>query len=98
MTQLNFPVIPTTQLTDNPDLWSIIGGDMLQVFKMVKGINRVNPSTFFSMNTQSITRGQDQTFMKKHAGLGVHQSVFSQSSKRLEFAHCHCLKLSIAHL
>ena len=52
-------------------------GDMLQVFKIVNGIDRVNVNTFFSMQAESSTRGHDQKFVKKRARLGVRQSVFS---------------------
>jgi len=40
-------------------------GDMLQVFQIVDGIDRVNPSTFFSMNTEFKTRSHDQKFRKR---------------------------------
>jgi hypothetical protein len=53
-------------------------GDMLQVFKIMNGIDRINPGIFFSENSESSTRGHDQKFVKKHARLGVRQSVFSQ--------------------
>ena len=45
-------------------------GDMLQVFKILNDIDRVETS----MNTESSTRGHDQ----KHARLGIRQAVFSQ--------------------
>ena len=52
-------------------------GDILQVFKIGNSIDRINSSTF-RMNTESNTRGHDQKFLKKHARVGVRQSVFSQ--------------------
>ena len=52
--------------------------DMLQVFKIMNGIDRVESSIFFDMNTDSSTRGHDQKITKKHARLGIRQAVFSQ--------------------
>ena len=52
--------------------------DMLLVFKIMNGIDRVESSIFFDMNTDSSTRGHDQKITKKHARLGIRQAVFSQ--------------------
>ena len=52
--------------------------DMLQVFKIMNGIDRVESSIFFDMNTDSSTKGHDQKITKKHARLGIGQAVFSQ--------------------
>ena len=51
---------------------------MLQVFKIVNGIDRLNPSIFFRLNSESSTRGHDQKFVKNNARLGARQAVFSQ--------------------
>ena len=51
---------------------------MLQVYKILNGIDRIDPSLFFSMVTGSSTRGHSQKMVKSHGRLGMRQNVFSQ--------------------
>ena len=53
-------------------------GDMLQTYKIINGIDRVDPKLFFEISAGSPTRGQHQKLVKKHARLGIRQSVHSQ--------------------
>ena len=53
-------------------------GDMLQTFKILNGIDRVDPKLFFEISAGSSTRGHHQKLVKKHARFGTRQSVFSQ--------------------
>ena len=52
-------------------------GDMLQVYKILNGIDRLDPSMFFTKVTGSSTRGHSQKMVKSHARLGIRQNVFS---------------------
>ena len=53
-------------------------GDMLQVYKILNGIDKLDPGIFFSMATGSNTRGHSQKIAKSRARLGMRQNVFSQ--------------------
>ena len=53
-------------------------GDMIQTYKILNGIDRIDRSIFFELSTTSVTRGHTQKIVKKHARLGSRQSVFSQ--------------------
>ena len=53
-------------------------GDMIQVFKILKGIDRLDPDQFFTMSAESTTRGHGLKMMKTFSRLGVRQNVFSQ--------------------
>ena len=48
-----------------------IRGDLLQVYKILNGIDRVDPSLFFCMVTGSSTRGHNQKMVKSHTRLGM---------------------------
>ena len=52
---------------------------MLQVYKMVNDMDRMDPSLFFSMVIWSSTRGHSQKMVKSQARLGTRQNVLSQS-------------------
>ena len=51
---------------------------MIQVFKILKGIDRLDPDQFFTMSAESTTRGHGLKMMKTFSRLGVRQNVFSQ--------------------
>ena len=51
---------------------------MLQVYKIINDIDRIDPSLFFCMVTSLSTRGHSQKMVKSHARLGMRQHVFSQ--------------------
>ena len=53
-------------------------GDMMQTFKILHEIDRIDSKIFFELNTGQSTRGHSQKLVKKHARLGIRQSVFSQ--------------------
>lgn len=53
-------------------------GDMLQTFKIMNNIDRINPRLFFELSTGPSTRGHGQKLIKKHARLSLRQSYFSQ--------------------
>ena len=53
-------------------------GDMIQVFKILKGIHRLDPDQLFTMSAESTTRGHGLKMMKTFSRLGVRQHVFSQ--------------------
>ena len=53
-------------------------GDMIQVFKILKGIDMLDPDQFFTMSAESTTRGHGLEMMKTFSRLGVRQNVFSQ--------------------
>ena len=55
-------------------------GDMMQVFKILKGIDRLDPDQFFTMSADSTTRGHG---LKTFSRLGV-KCVQPKSSQRLE--------------
>ena len=55
-------------------------GEMLQTYTIINGIDRVDPKLFFEISAGSTTSywGHHQTPVKKHARLGISQSVYSQ--------------------
>ena len=65
-------------------------GDMIQVFKILNGIDRIDPGRFFMVSDQAITRGHSLKPLKQRWGSSLRQSVFSQSHKRLECATSIC--------
>ena len=55
-----------------------VRGDMIQTYKILNGIDRIDSAIFFELSAASVTRGHSQKIVKKHARLGSRQSVFSQ--------------------
>ena len=53
-------------------------GYMIHVYKILKGIDRIDPSRFFMVSDQAITRGHSLKLLKQRSGSSVRQSVFSQ--------------------
>ena len=53
-------------------------GDMIQVYKILKGIDRIDPGRFFMVSDQAITRGHSLKLLKQRCGSSLRQSVFSQ--------------------
>ena len=53
-------------------------GDMIQVYKIVSGIDRIEPSLFFHQPEHSGTRGHSEKLHTKRAKLDVRSSFFSQ--------------------
>jgi hypothetical protein len=53
-------------------------GDMIQTYKILNEIDRIDSTLFFDISAASVTRGHSQKIVKKHARLGSRQSVFSQ--------------------
>ena len=53
-------------------------GDMLQAFKILKGIDRVDPGQFFVSADQSNTRGHSLKLVKQRARSSLRQYTFSQ--------------------
>ena len=51
---------------------------MIQVFKILKGIDRLDPDQFLTMSAESNTRGHGLKMMKTFSRLGVRPNVFSQ--------------------
>lgn len=53
-------------------------GDMIHVYKILKGIDRLDPLEFFSLPSHTSTRGHSQKLYKKHCRLDHRRNVFSQ--------------------
>ncbi|KAK2168287.1 hypothetical protein LSH36_18g03040 [Paralvinella palmiformis] len=55
-----------------------IRADMIQTYKILNEIDRIDSTIFFVLSAASVTRGHSQNIVNKHARLGSRQSVFSQ--------------------
>ena len=53
-------------------------GDIIQTYKILNEIDRIDSTIFFELNAASVTCGHSQKIVKKHARLGSRHSVFSQ--------------------
>ena len=53
-------------------------GDMMQTFKILKGIDRLDPGDFFSLADKSLTRGHSLKIVKQRSRLTLRQNAFSQ--------------------
>ena len=53
-------------------------GDMLQVFRILNGLDRLDPQLFFKLSKQTRTRGHCQKLYKDHSRLELRKHVFSQ--------------------
>ena len=52
-------------------------GDMIQVYKIINGLDRLETSTFFELQTTSTTRGHSQKFYKRKCRLDIRKYSFS---------------------
>ena len=57
---------------------------MLQVYKILKGIDRLESNQFFSLADISNTRGHSLKLVKRHSRSSLRQNIFNQIDKRLE--------------
>ena len=55
-----------------------VRGDLIQVFKTLKGIDRVNYKNYFEMQNSSRTRGHSYKLVKKRSNLDIRKYFFSQ--------------------
>ena len=55
-----------------------IRGDMIETFKMVKGISKVDYTKFFSISVNNRTRGNFYKLEKKQCNTNIRSSFFSQ--------------------
>jgi hypothetical protein len=55
-----------------------VRGDLIQVYKMIKGIDKVKSAKFFTFNVNSRTRGHRFKFEKKRSRLELRKNFFSQ--------------------
>ena len=53
-------------------------GDMMQTFKILKGIDRLDPGDFFSLADKSFIRGHSLKIVKQRSRLTLRQNAFSQ--------------------
>ena len=53
-------------------------GDMIEVFKMIKGIDRVSYEDFFKIDTTGKTRGHKYKLVKSRSRLEIRRNFFSQ--------------------
>ena len=51
---------------------------MIQTYKLLNIIDRIDSAIFFELSVASVTRGHNQKITKKRARLGNRQSVFIQ--------------------
>ena len=52
-------------------------GDMLEVFKMVRGFNKIDPKLFFKFSASSFTRGHTFKLEKPRARLEIRRNFFT---------------------
>ena len=55
-----------------------IRGDMIEVFKILKGFNKVNYETWFKLSVNRRTRGHNYRLVKTRSRLDVRKHFFSQ--------------------
>ena len=55
-----------------------IRGDLIQAFKIIKGIDKVNMNKFFTLNVRGSTRGNRFKLSKKRTRLELRRNFFSQ--------------------
>jgi ribonuclease P/MRP protein subunit RPP40 len=53
-------------------------GDLIEVFKMIKGISKVNYRIFFTLDANSRTRGHKYKLVKNRSRLEIRRNFFSQ--------------------
>ena len=55
-----------------------VRGDLIQAFKIIKGIDKVHYSKFFTLNVDRRTRGHKFKLLKKRTRLDIRKNFFSQ--------------------
>ena len=55
-----------------------IRGDLIETFKMIKGISKVDYTKFFSISENNRTRGNSYKLEKKQCNINIRSSFFSQ--------------------
>ena len=55
-----------------------VRGDLIQAFKVIKGIDKVHYSKFFTLNVDRRTRGHKYKLIKKRSRLDLRKNFFSQ--------------------
>ena len=53
-------------------------GDLIEVFKIMKGYDNINSNKFFELKDYKTTRGHSERFTKKSSRLDVRKYSFSQ--------------------
>ena len=53
-------------------------GDIIETYKILNGIEKVDSKKFFRMNTGSITRGKEEKIYKERSRLEIRRNFFSQ--------------------
>jgi len=53
-------------------------GDMIQTYKIIAGINRIDPELFFNKSGSSQTMGYNQKLTKQHSRLELRSKFFSR--------------------
>src|ERR1043165_3770811 len=53
-------------------------GDLIEVFKMIKGLNKAEYKCFFTISQNSRTRGHRFKFVKNRSRLDIRKHFFSQ--------------------
>src|SRR5207244_4682245 len=53
-------------------------GDLIEVFKMIKGLNKSDYKSFFTIVPNNITRGHKLKIVKGRSRLNIRQKFFSQ--------------------
>ena len=53
-------------------------GDIIETYKILNGIEKVDSRNFFRMNTGSITRGKEEKIYKERSRLEIRRNFFSQ--------------------
>ena len=55
-----------------------IRGDMIEVFKILKGFSKVNYNTWFKLSINNRTRGHSYKLVKSRSRLDIRKNFFSQ--------------------
>jgi len=52
-------------------------GDMIEVFKLIKGIDKIDKNIFFSLADNNRVRGHQYRLLKSHSRLDIRKHYFS---------------------
>ena len=55
-----------------------VRGDLIEVFKMLKGFEKIDYRTFFMISTEGKTRGHTLKLVKKRSNVDLRKYFFSQ--------------------
>ncbi len=75
--------LPYTERLRQVELPSVkhrrLRGDLIQVYKILNGIDRLDPTRFFTLatGTSATTRGHSQIIYKRNCKLGLRKNAFS---------------------